>query len=85
MEIWHTLVLEGARGRIDGFLGSVAHPGSNLLGPGVIRLHGLTAEGVAEPVHAEQQHGQRQADEEVQPDSLASSDQTAFPPRRSVA
>ncbi len=37
MEIWHTLVLEGDDGRIDGFLGSVAHPGSNLLGPGVMR------------------------------------------------
>jgi ribosomal protein S18 acetylase RimI-like enzyme len=37
MGIWHTLVLEGKGGGLDGFLGSVAHPGSNLLGPGVMR------------------------------------------------
>ena len=37
MGIWHTLVLEGDDGRLDGFLGSVAHPGSNLFGPGVMR------------------------------------------------
>jgi len=37
MGIWHTLVLEGDGGKLDGFLGSVAHPGSNLLGPGVMR------------------------------------------------
>jgi GNAT superfamily N-acetyltransferase len=35
--IWHTLVIEGDAGHIDGFLGSVAHPGSNMLGPGVMR------------------------------------------------
>jgi GNAT superfamily N-acetyltransferase len=37
MGIWRTLVIEGDRGGIDGFLGSVSHPGSNLLGPGVMR------------------------------------------------
>jgi ribosomal protein S18 acetylase RimI-like enzyme len=37
MGIWNTLLLEGDDGRIDGFLGSVAHPGSNLLGSGVMR------------------------------------------------
>ena len=37
MGIWHTLVLEGESGRLDGFLGSVAHPGSHMLGPGVMR------------------------------------------------
>jgi len=37
MGIWHTLVLEGDDGRLAGFLGSVAHPGSNLFGPGVMR------------------------------------------------
>jgi RimJ/RimL family protein N-acetyltransferase len=36
-EIWGTLVLEGEGGGLDGFLGSVAHPGSNMLGPGVMR------------------------------------------------
>ena len=37
MGIWNTLVLEDDSGALDGFLGSVAHPGSNLLGPGVMR------------------------------------------------
>jgi len=37
MGIWHTLLLEGPDGRLDGFLGSVAHPGSNMIGPGVMR------------------------------------------------
>ena len=37
MGIWHTLVAEAEDGRLDGFLASVAHPGSNLLGPGVMR------------------------------------------------
>ena len=35
--IWRTLVIEGANQQIDGFLGSVSHPGSNMLGPGVMR------------------------------------------------
>jgi len=43
MGIWHTLVIEGEGGGIDGFLGSVAHPGSNLLGPGVMRSEGDAA------------------------------------------
>jgi GNAT superfamily N-acetyltransferase len=35
--IWHTSVYEGPQGQIEGFLVSVAHPGSNMLGPGVMR------------------------------------------------
>lgn len=35
--IWHASVLEDGRGGIDGFLCSVAHPASNMLGPGVMR------------------------------------------------
>ena len=35
--IWGVSVLEGESGRIDGFLCSVKHPGSNMLGPGVMR------------------------------------------------
>ena len=35
--IWHVSVIEGEDGGIDGFLCSVNHPGSNLLGPGVMR------------------------------------------------
>jgi hypothetical protein len=35
--IWHASVLEAAGGGIEGFLISVAHPGSNMLGPGVMR------------------------------------------------
>ena len=35
--IWHTSVSENAGGAIDGVLVSVAHPGSNMLGPGIMR------------------------------------------------
>ncbi len=35
--IWHTLVLEASPGRIGGFLVSVNHASSNMLGPGVMR------------------------------------------------
>ena len=35
--IWHVSVIEGTSGGIDGFLCSVNHPGSNMLGPGVMR------------------------------------------------
>jgi GNAT superfamily N-acetyltransferase len=35
--IWHTLVIENGDGQIAGFLASVNHPGSNMLGPGVMR------------------------------------------------
>ena len=35
--IWHTSVYEGANGQVDGVLVSVNHPGSNMLGPGVMR------------------------------------------------
>ena len=35
--IWHTSVYEGENGRIEGVLVSVNHPGSNMLGPGVMR------------------------------------------------
>ena len=35
--IWHVSVIEGEGDGIDGFLCSVNHPGSNMLGPGVMR------------------------------------------------
>lgn len=35
--IWHTSVLENASGAISGFLCSVAHPASTMLGPGIMR------------------------------------------------
>ncbi len=35
--IWHVTVLENESGTLDGFLVSVQHPGSNMLGPGVAR------------------------------------------------
>jgi len=35
--IWHTSVLEDDRGALAGFLCSVAHPASTMLGPGVMR------------------------------------------------
>lgn len=35
--IWHVSVLEDGTGGLAGFLASVAHPASNMLGPGVMR------------------------------------------------
>lgn len=35
--IWHTSVLDDGRGGVAGFLSSVAHPASTMLGPGVMR------------------------------------------------
>lgn len=34
---WHMSVIENARGGLDGFLASIQHPGSSLLGPGCMR------------------------------------------------
>jgi hypothetical protein len=39
--IWRTIVAEAPSGRIDGLLVSVAHPGSTMLGPGVMRTDDL--------------------------------------------
>ncbi|MDG2486190.1 MAG: GNAT family N-acetyltransferase [Roseibacillus sp.] len=36
-KIWRALVLEGDNQKVDGFLCSVSHPGSKMLGPGVMR------------------------------------------------
>jgi hypothetical protein len=41
--VWRTSVAENAAGGIDGFLVSVAHPGSNMLGPGVMRDEAVAA------------------------------------------
>lgn len=35
--IWHVSVSESSDGKLNGFLCSVNHPGSNMLGPGVMR------------------------------------------------
>lgn len=35
--IWHMSVYENCAGEIEGFLASVQHPGSNMLGPGVAK------------------------------------------------
>ena len=35
--IWHMSVLENEKGEVQGFLASVNHPGSNMLGPGIAR------------------------------------------------
>jgi GNAT superfamily N-acetyltransferase len=35
--LWHTSVLENGRGGLDGFLCSIAHPASTMIGPGVMR------------------------------------------------
>jgi ribosomal protein S18 acetylase RimI-like enzyme len=45
--VWHTLVFEGVDGAIEGVLGSVNHPGSQMLGPGVMRSAGAAAALVA--------------------------------------
>lgn len=50
--IWHTSVLENDRGGVRGFLCSVAHPGCNMLGPGVMR----TEEDAAALILAELNH-----------------------------
>jgi hypothetical protein len=42
-KIWHTLVCESSKGRIEGFLVSVNHPASNMLGPGVMRTDDAAA------------------------------------------
>jgi GNAT superfamily N-acetyltransferase len=50
--IWHVSVCENKGGGIDGFLVSVIHPGSNMLGPGVAR----TEEQAAALILAELDH-----------------------------
>jgi hypothetical protein len=47
--IWHASVLEAEHGGIDGFLYSVNHPTSNMLGPGVMR----TESDAAALIHSE--------------------------------
>jgi GNAT superfamily N-acetyltransferase len=53
--IWRTTVAENAAGRIEGVLVSVAHPGSNMLGPGVMRDDAVAAGLIADHLrhHAE--------------------------------
>ena len=41
--IWHASVLEDGSGGLEGFLVSVAHPASNMLGPGVARTEAAAA------------------------------------------
>ena len=41
--IWYTSVLETPSGAIDGFLVSVNHPASNMLGPGIMRTESVAA------------------------------------------
>jgi GNAT superfamily N-acetyltransferase len=52
MGIWHASVLEAVDGKLDGFLVSVQHPGSNMLGPGVMK----TPEAAAALILAELDH-----------------------------
>ena len=52
MGIWHTSVLENQSGGLDGFLVSVQHPGSNMLGPGIAR----TDRQAAALIHTELNH-----------------------------
>ena len=46
--VWRTTVAENSAGGIEGFLVSVAHPGSTMLGPGVMRYEELAAALVAD-------------------------------------
>ena len=46
--IWRTIVAENDAGAIDGFLVSVAHPGSTMLGPGVMRDDDVAAALIAD-------------------------------------
>lgn len=41
--IWHVSVIEDSQGALNGFLVSVAHPASNMLGPGVARTEAQAA------------------------------------------
>ena len=41
--IWNVSVYENEAGELDGFLASVQHPGSNMLGPGVARTNKVAA------------------------------------------
>lgn len=41
--IWHASVLEAPGGGLDGFLISVAHPASNMIGPGIARTEAQAA------------------------------------------
>ena len=41
--IWHTSVSVDANGQVDGFLNSVQHPASNMLGPGCARTQDAAA------------------------------------------
>jgi predicted N-acetyltransferase YhbS len=47
-KIWRTIVAENPAGGIDGFLVSVAHPGSTMLGPGCMRDEDLAAALIAD-------------------------------------
>ncbi len=48
-DLWSVSVLEGAHGSLDGFLASVGHPASNMVGPGVAR----TEDGIAALLRAQ--------------------------------
>jgi GNAT superfamily N-acetyltransferase len=50
--IWRTLIAEDARGEIRGFLVSIRHPGSTMIGPGVM----LDDEAAMALVHAQLNH-----------------------------
>src|SRR5205823_1138206 len=47
-QIWRTRVAQNSSGQIDAFLTSVAHPGSTMLGPGVMRDDTLAAALIAD-------------------------------------
>jgi len=66
--IWHVSVYQGRSGRLEGFLVSVAHPASRMLGPGVMR----TEDQATALIHAELDRHRGHAPVWLVPSSCAS-------------
>ena len=49
--VWHMNVLVGPNGKIDGYLASIADPGSTMLGPGVMRTEEQTIALICAELH----------------------------------
>jgi hypothetical protein len=52
--VWHASVYQNDGGEIDGFLVSIGHPGSNMLGPGVMRSEEQAAALILRELHHRQ-------------------------------
>jgi GNAT superfamily N-acetyltransferase len=49
--VWHVSVVDNGNGGVDGFLASINHPASNMLGPGVARTQEHAAALIAAELH----------------------------------